>query len=112
MTVSDDSLAILLLCSHLGMPSDRPAELRLLSPGDQKPLLQHYGERLQGVGEVLRGRVPPELTRIGEHRVELLLGRGGQLAVELESLQAVGVWTLTRADPGYPARLVERLGGD
>ncbi len=109
MTVSDDSFALLLLCSHLGMPADRPAALRLLSPTEQAPLLERYGAHLQGLGEVLRGRIPPELERLGAERVGLLLARGGQLAVELESLEAVGVWALTRADEGYPGRLAERL---
>jgi predicted Rossmann fold nucleotide-binding protein DprA/Smf involved in DNA uptake len=40
-----------------------------------------------------------------------LLARGGQLAIELERLGALGIWTLTRADPHYPFRLKDRLKG-
>jgi len=44
-------------------------------------------------------------------RISALLARGGQLAIELERLGALGIWALTRADSVYPPRLKERLKG-
>jgi predicted Rossmann fold nucleotide-binding protein DprA/Smf involved in DNA uptake len=37
------------------------------------------------------------------------MARGGQLSIELERLQALGIWVITRADEKYPAHLRERL---
>lgn len=39
-----------------------------------------------------------------------MLTRGAQLAFELERLDNLGIWVLTRADAAYPNRLKERLG--
>ncbi|MCK4451126.1 MAG: DNA-processing protein DprA, partial [Anaerolineae bacterium] len=38
-----------------------------------------------------------------------LLGRGGGLAIELERLESLGIWVVTRADAHYPRRLKQRL---
>jgi predicted Rossmann fold nucleotide-binding protein DprA/Smf involved in DNA uptake len=42
-------------------------------------------------------------------RLAGLMARGGQLSIELERLQALGIWVITRADEGYPTHLRERL---
>jgi len=42
-------------------------------------------------------------------RLEMLLQRGGALAVVLEKWQRAGLWVLTRSDPDYPERLKNRL---
>ena len=44
-------------------------------------------------------------------RLNALLSRGGQLAIELEHLAQQGIWALTRVDADYPVRLKEHLGG-
>jgi predicted Rossmann fold nucleotide-binding protein DprA/Smf involved in DNA uptake len=44
-------------------------------------------------------------------RLEHLLSRGGQLAFEIERLNGLGVWVLTRADDAYPSLLKQRLRG-
>ena len=43
-------------------------------------------------------------------RIQQLMGRGAGLGLALEKWQRAGIWPLTRADPGYPERLKERLG--
>ncbi|MGA9762393.1 MAG: DNA-processing protein DprA [Gaiellaceae bacterium] len=50
--------------------------------------------------------IPAELAR----RLEQLLARGGQLAIELERFANRGIWMLTRADDDYPTQLRRRLG--
>lgn len=107
--LNDDRLAILLLCSHLGMPAERGPELRILSAGEQATLVEHYGPRLEGIGELLHGAAIPAESPTPD-RVARLLDRGGQLAIELESLEGAGIWAITRADNDYPSRLLERLG--
>lgn len=47
---------------------------------------------------------PPESQRIGR-----LLDRGGALAMELERLDSLGIFPLTRADEEYPQRYRKRL---
>ena len=42
-------------------------------------------------------------------RLEQLLDRGGALGLVLEKWQRAGLWTMTRSDPDYPARLKQRL---
>lgn len=39
----------------------------------------------------------------------MLLERGTALAIELERLESLGIWILTRADEEYPSRLRDRL---
>ena len=43
-------------------------------------------------------------------RIARLLGRSSLLLQELERLEALGIWLITRLDEGYPQRLVELLG--
>jgi predicted Rossmann fold nucleotide-binding protein DprA/Smf involved in DNA uptake len=112
MTISPDSQAILLLCTHIG----------LLSNSDYSPLtLKEWGplaKKLQSTsmrpGDLLG--LPPEETqnRLGvnpkeSERYYYLLQRSGSLAIELERLASLGIHVLTRADQEYPARYRQRL---
>ena len=112
--VTADTQAILLLCSSLALPRD---------DGDVKPLalnewndlalriaqsgLKHPGALLGETADSL-----PALLGISDAlalRLQRLLSRGGQLAVELEELGSLGIWVTTRADDTYPARLKQTL---
>jgi predicted Rossmann fold nucleotide-binding protein DprA/Smf involved in DNA uptake len=42
-------------------------------------------------------------------RIAELASRGAQLALELERLESLGIWVMTRADDDYPMRLKRRL---
>lgn len=112
MTLTPDSQALLLLCSHLGLPSGadtvpltlkewNPLAKRLQSvsmrPGD---LLSRSAEDLQSVLEIRDEEAD---------RVARLLERGGALAAHLERLASLGIFPLTRAEPDYPIRFRERL---
>lgn len=113
MELTADSQAILLLCSRLGLSSDsglKSLTLRGWNTLARKLLASALGTPGKMLGlsaEELATEldVPePEAERLAQ-----LLGRGGGLAVELERLESVGVWVLTRADARYPCRLKQRL---
>ena len=112
-TLSQDSQAIALLCSNVALPPG--SEFKPLTAREWDQLrAQIHQSSLARPGELLGKssselatelEVPAELAR----RVEQLLARGGQLAVEIERLDSRGIWMITRADD-YPARLRQRLG--
>jgi DNA processing protein len=112
MILSADSQVMLLLCSHLGLPSKPdPAPLTLR---DWNPLAR----KLQATS-----MVPGMLFDLTEHdlndklnlsmeegeRIIELLGRRGSLSIELERLESLGIRPLTRADSDYPQRYRQRL---
>jgi predicted Rossmann fold nucleotide-binding protein DprA/Smf involved in DNA uptake len=113
-TLSADSQAIALLCSNAALPSR--TELKPLTPREWDQLrAQIHQSRLARPGELL-GKSSSELTAELEipadlgRRVEQLLARGGQLAMEMERLGGKGIWMITRADDAYPTQLRRRLG--
>jgi predicted Rossmann fold nucleotide-binding protein DprA/Smf involved in DNA uptake len=66
-------------------------------------------------GSLLEMDGPAIATQLGlsgeqAERITHLLGRGVQLAVELERLGSLGIWALTRSDEAYPLPLKKRLG--
>lgn len=112
MTLTADSQALLLLCSHLGLPSG--ANFAPLTLKEWNPL----AKRLQSVSKRpsdLIGRSAEELQSDLEltveetDRIARLLERGGAIAAPLERLASLGIFPLTRADADYPARYRERL---
>lgn len=112
MTLSPDSLAILLLCSHLGLPSDPdPAPLTLREWNPLARQLQAASLRpgdLLGMGAMdLQAHLA--LTESDASRLARLLERSGALAIELERLESLGIHVLTRADGDYPQRYLQRL---
>jgi predicted Rossmann fold nucleotide-binding protein DprA/Smf involved in DNA uptake len=113
MELTVDSQAILLLCSRLGLSSD--SELKALTLREWNNLARKLlasdlgtpGKMLGLSAEELATElnVPdPEATRLAQ-----LLGRGGGMAIELERLESIGIWVVTRADAHYPRRLKQRL---
>jgi predicted Rossmann fold nucleotide-binding protein DprA/Smf involved in DNA uptake len=111
MPVSPDSQAVLLLCSHLGLPPGSapltPREWNDLAGQIHESPLRRPAALLDLSESDVAGQlgVPPELAA----RLRRLLDRGAALASELERLEALGIWTVTRADDSYPARYRERL---
>ena len=107
MTITPDSQAILLLCSHLGLSSNPdPAPFTLK---DWNPLAR----KLQASSlrpSALLGLPPSDLQtqmelKDGEaERIARLLQRSGSLAIELERLASLGIHVITRADADYPGR--------
>lgn len=112
MTISADSQAILLLCSHLGLSSS--SEIAPLTLKDWNPL----AKKLQSLSlrpASLLGRSAGDLQShlsIGNdeaERIARLLQRSGSLAIEMERFASLGIYAVTRADTAYPARYRQRL---
>jgi DNA processing protein len=59
--------------------------------------------------DVVNLKADLELDEHEAVRLRRLLDRGGSLAIELERLESLGIWAMTRAGAGYPERLRERL---
>jgi predicted Rossmann fold nucleotide-binding protein DprA/Smf involved in DNA uptake len=114
--VHPDSLATVLLCSHLALPKGERADARPLSPSQWHSLLDKLrASSWEEPGDLLEHSAAEISETLGlkpesAERIVRLLDRGGQLAFELERLESQGIWVLTEAEEGYPALLTERLG--
>ena len=112
MTISLDSQAILLLCSHIGLLSN--SEYASLTLKEWNPLAKKLQSFSMRPGDLL-GLRPEEIqNQLGvnpeeSERYYHLLQRSGSLAIELERLASLGIHVLTRADQEYPARYRQRL---
>jgi DNA processing protein len=115
-TVSPDSQVVLLLCTQLALPR-RATELKPLSRSEWNDVaraidassFKRPGGLLGAAATSLAQEL--DLAPALAERISALLARGGQLAIELERLSTLGIWSLTRIDPRYPSRLKERLKG-
>lgn len=112
MTISLDSQAILLLCSHIGLLSN--SEYASLTLKEWNPIAKKLQSLSMRPGDLL-GLRPEEIqNQLGVNPEESerhyhLLQRSGSLAIELERLASLGIHVLTRADQEYPARYRQRL---
>jgi len=111
MTITPDSLALLLLCSQLGLDNDssKPLTLREWNPLARKLRASNLRpEALLGWSESdLRSQLnimPDEATRLAK-----LLERNCALVNGLERLESLGISPITRVDSDYPVRYRERL---
>ena len=112
MILSVDSQALLLLCSHLGLPPDpdhAPLTLREwnLLAGKLHAASLHPGDLLGYSVADLQERFG--YTDSESIRIVRLLERAGALAIALERLENIGVRPLTRAEADYPLRYRLRL---
>lgn len=113
MNFTPESQTILLLCSHLGLPAQpdpAPLTLREWNPLERKLASSALGNPSGLLGLGATEIVTALGISLGEaERLARLLARGGVLAIEIERLESLGIWAMTRADQGYPVRLLERL---
>ncbi|MBN1936666.1 MAG: DNA-protecting protein DprA [Anaerolineae bacterium] len=110
--ITQDAQALLLLCSHLGLPDEppfAPLTLREWNPLARKlqALNLRPGSLLDRDGSDLQTQLalPPAQVE----RLAGLLARHGALAIVLERLASLGIYPLTRADVDYPQRYRQRL---
>jgi DNA processing protein len=109
--LSEDGRAVLALCSQLGLEDEMTAFTltewndlaRRIQASEWKRPSALAGQSASAIAATL-GIVPSEAERVAG-----LLERGARLALELENLFARGLWAVTRADAGYPARLRQSL---
>lgn len=114
MKLGDDSFALFLLCSHLGL-SDEP-EAKPLSAREWNQLEQKLATNSCNVADLPGSSAQQikSILKIGDDeaaRLAWLLDRGGAMEQELERLGELGIWLITRFDKDYPTRLTERLKG-
>ena len=111
--LSKDSYAILLLCSDLAMPFGadfKPFTLKEWQTFSYKlknSSLERPASFFSSTAEDWRLHLGLNDQQV--YRVQKLLARGGQLGIELERLQNVGIWVTTRAEATYPLRLKKVL---
>ncbi|MBS4029861.1 MAG: DNA-protecting protein DprA [Clostridiales bacterium] len=113
--LSQDSLAMLLLCSDLALTernnNEKPFTLKewhTLTTRLKQSSMERPHAFLKVDSEVWRKELL--LTDKQVERIESLLSRGGQLSFELERLQGLGIWVTTRAEAEYPVKLKKSLG--
>ncbi len=114
MKLSDDSFALFLLCSHLGLPDEPDAKplgtrewnkLEHALAANSYNLTQLAGSSAEQIKSTLK------TDNEEAERLARLLDRGSAMEEELERLAGLGIWVITRFDEGYPARFTERLKG-
>ncbi len=105
--MNPDSLALLLLCSHLGLDDDsaKPLTLREWHPLYRR--LQAASLRPSDLLTVSTGDSPLDLSSDETARITSLLSR--DIQHEIKRLASLGIYPLTRADPDYPERYRTRL---
>lgn len=112
MSISLDSEAILLLCSHVGLSSY--SDYSPLTLKDWNPLAKKLASISLRPGDLL-GLESGELQSLlgvsveESERYSALLQRSGTLAIELERLTSLGIQVMTRIDKEYPERYRHRL---
>ncbi|MCW2279212.1 DNA-processing protein DprA [Heliophilum fasciatum] len=113
--LSTDSLAILLLCTSLAIPSAQETNDKPLTPSEWEKLSQQLITRQlrpKSFFEIPSGRWAETIGLPSAQitRIEFLLSRSGQLSIELNRLSNLGIWITTRAEKDYPSKLKKRLG--
>lgn len=108
-----DTVAVGLLTTRLAM--SRSTDVRPLGPtawATLKTRLAAAGQTPAGLIGLDAGDIASLLDLPQDRAADLasLLARAGQMALELERLQARGIWLVSREDPEYPESLSRRLG--
>jgi predicted Rossmann fold nucleotide-binding protein DprA/Smf involved in DNA uptake len=111
--ISNDTLAMILLCSRLGLesqPDPKPLSLRewnSLALKIQSSSLDRPGNLLGMSTHDLE--IVLDIDAQNAETLFLLLDRVGSVAIELERLESIGIKVISRADPDYPNRYRTRL---
>lgn len=111
MKLNQDSLVTILICTDIGLSREmkekyKPYTLpqwnkladRILNSGLRKPSSLLNTERRKLMDEL-------KLSDMESDRLEFLLSRGANIAIEMEQLESKGIKITTRADEDYPQRL-------
>jgi len=114
MKLSNDSFALFLLCSHLGLPDEPDA--KPLSAREWNQLEQKLAATSFNVAELpgsSAAQIKSTLQTDDDEATRLawLLDRGDTMEQELGRLAELGIWIITRFDEDYPPRFTERLKG-
>jgi predicted Rossmann fold nucleotide-binding protein DprA/Smf involved in DNA uptake len=111
--ISNDSLAMLMLCSRLGLeqdPDPKPLGLKkwnLIARKIRSSPLKSPGGLLGLSAEDLSRELDIEQSEADN--LACLLERVGTIVIELDKLESLGIGVITRADSDYPERYRSRL---
>ena len=114
MKLSNDSFALFLLCSHLGLPDEpdaKPLSAREWSQVEQKLAANSFNVAELPGSSAAQIKSTLQITDDEAARLAWLLDRGSVIEQELERLAELGIWIITRFDEDYPPRFTERLKG-
>ncbi len=108
---SVDTAAVLLLCGHF---TTARHDAKPLTAAEYHRLSTWLGANHLAPGDLVRRDVSPILRRIsgvniGGDRIATLLRRGHDLERAWETWTKAGIWALGGGDPGFPAKLHQRL---
>ena len=106
--LTDDTKAILLLCSELG----KTRAVKPLTQTEYNRLGNWLIKEKMRPADLLQSeRVDSIATSSGieSNRLQSLLGRGVQLGLTVEQWQQNSIWILSRSDEDYPGRYKEHL---
>lgn len=113
--LNQDSLATLLLCSDLGLDGEMKKKYRPYTVVQWNKLVERIvnssikkpSNLLNADIETLKSEL---LLRDDEvNRIDFLLKRGGNIAIEVEKLESSGIYITTRAESNYPNRIKKTL---
>ena len=112
MNLSDESFALFLLCSHLGLtdePNAKPLSAREWNELEGKLAANSISisNLLDSSAELLKSSLQTDDDEAA--RLAWLLDRSSALEQELDRLADLGIWVITRFDEEFPPRLIERL---
>jgi predicted Rossmann fold nucleotide-binding protein DprA/Smf involved in DNA uptake len=114
MNLSDESFALFLLCSHLGLPDESVA--KPLSAREWNELERKLAANSVSISDLLgssaeRLKSTLQTDDDAAARLARLLDRRSVLEHELDRLADLAIWVITRLDEEFPPRLRERLKG-
>ncbi|MBP7509729.1 MAG: DNA-protecting protein DprA [Prolixibacteraceae bacterium] len=113
MNISDDSYAMLLLCSDLALRNiDSKVNAYTVSQWsnlDERLIQSKLTPKV--LFDVSSENIKKKLYLSDEEsvRIEKLLSRAVQFSIELSALNGKGIFTMTRSDSGYPVALKNKL---
>lgn len=113
MNISNDSYAMLLLCSDLAL-RNMDSDIKAYTVSQWSKLAERLVQNKltpKALFDVSTEDIKRKLYLSDEEsvRIEKLLSRAGHLGVELSALNEKGIFMLTRNDPDYPAMLKHKL---
>jgi DNA processing protein len=111
--LSTESMITVMLCSYLSLDPGYASSCKPLSPSEWnnvKSILPF--DTIVRLPDISKDNLEKEYGINTElaFRMENLLKRGGNIALEIEQLIQKGIWILTESDDQYPSRFREKLG--
>ena len=113
MNISNDSYAMLLLCSDLAL-RNKDSDIKAYTVSQWSKLAERLVQSKltpKALFDVSTEDIKKKLYLSDNEstRIEKLLSRAGQFGIELSSLNEKGIFTLTRSDSDYPVALKNKL---